>query len=133
MLASMSLKLLTLRAVFTGISGLQLSPLNSLLVGNHFPSSSVKHPQITSRNIQQGRIGVRMSATTVSTPSWVELESLSGTQVVGLALNDEVKKRKTGRGSANVASNLRLFASSDEKPVITLYRDQAGCKCFKNV
>jgi len=126
MLASISLKLLTLRTVFTGISGLQLSQLNSLVVGNHFPSSSVKYPQITSRNIHQGRIGVRMSATTVSTPSWGELESLSGTQVVGLALNDEVKKRKTGRGSANVASNLRLFASSDEKPAITLYRDQAG-------
>jgi len=73
-----------------------------------------------------------MSATTsdeqtvVSTPSWSELESRSGTQVVGVALNNEKKKRKTGRGSAHVSSDLRLFSSSVETPKITLYRDQAG-------
>jgi len=67
-----------------------------------------------------------MSATTDLATSWAELESLSGSQVVGTALNDEVKTRSTGRGSAHVSSDLRLFSSSTEKPKITLYRDHAG-------
>ncbi len=59
-------------------------------------------------------------------PSWDELKVESGQQLVGAALNNEVEKRKEGKGSAHVQSNLRLF-SSDEKPKLTLYRDHAGC------
>jgi len=130
MLTSISRNLLSISAALTTISGFQLSPSNLLIVGNRFPIRSVKNSQTTFRNIQKDRINVHMSATTsvqtVSTPSWAELESLSGTQVVGLALNDEVKKRSTGRGSAHVKSDLRLFSSTIEKPQITLWRDQAG-------
>jgi hypothetical protein len=70
------------------------------------------------------------STSTVAPPSWDELKTESASQAVGTALNDEVEKRKEGKGSAHVQSKLRLFAS-DEKPKITLYRDHAGCKFSK--
>ncbi len=59
--------------------------------------------------------------------SWEQLKANSADQAVGNALNKEVEKRKSGKGSAHVQSKLRLF-SSEEKPKITLYRDHAGCK-----
>ena len=72
---------------------------------------------------------IAMSSSTVSneiaTPSWDELKIESTNQPVGNALNNEVEKRKQGKGSAHVQSKLRLF-DSDETPKITLYRDHAG-------
>ncbi len=57
--------------------------------------------------------------------SWDELQNESSNQNVGQALNNEVEKRKGGKGSAFVQSKLRLFGS-DKKPKLTLYRDHAG-------
>lgn len=102
-------------------------------------SINTKHPIIPdikyhqtyhSRRSTQGCRHLHMSAAAseqlTSVPSWDELASLTGSQGVGIALNDEVKKRSSGRGSAHVQSDLRLFSSSIEKPQITLYRDHAA-------
>ena len=101
-------KLLTTIIFFTGVTGFQLP------IGNRPPVLSA------------------MSATTpdqtLSVPNWDELKVLSGSQIVGEALNNEVKTRSNGRGSPRVQSNLCLFSSSIEKPQITLYCDHAGCK-----
>jgi len=59
-------------------------------------------------------------------PSWDELKAESADQAVGAALNNEVEKRKEGKGSAHVQSRLRLFSSDEKAPKITLYRDHAG-------
>lgn len=57
--------------------------------------------------------------------SWADLQSLSGNQPVGSALNKEAELRLRGFGSAHVQNKLRLF-TSNEMPKITLYRDHAG-------
>ncbi len=62
-----------------------------------------------------------------SASSWSDLQVLSASQAVGKSLNDEVKLRQSGHGSAHVQSTLRLFdANNDEMPKLTLYRDHAG-------
>ena len=62
----------------------------------------------------------------ISSISWEDLKSASGSQSIGSALNEEVELRKTGKGSAHVQSKLRLFSSDENQPKITLYRDHAG-------
>jgi hypothetical protein len=70
------------------------------------------------------------AAAAVSTKgnSWVDLRALSLANVVGEALDGEVKRREQGEGSAHVDNRLRQFRLSDgqEEPQITLYRDHAG-------
>jgi hypothetical protein len=73
------------------------------------------------------RLSMSSSATeTTTVPSWADLTDKVATTAVGRALNAEVKLRKEGKGSAHVQNTLRLFASDDEEPRITLYRDHAG-------
>ena len=57
--------------------------------------------------------------------SWSDLQEKVGMTAVGAALNEEVKLRSEGKGSAHVQNKLRKFDSDDE-PVITLFRDHAG-------
>lgn len=61
--------------------------------------------------------------------SWSDLQNKVGTSLVGAALNNEVKLRSEGKGSAHVQNKLRKFGSNDE-PVITLFRDHAGWYVF---
>lgn len=82
------------------------------------------------KSTNQGRLMSGLSASLdnqIYAPSWDDLKTASAKQAVGNALNKEVEKRQTGKGSAHVQSKLRLF-SSEDKPKITLYRDHAGCK-----
>lgn len=67
------------------------------------------------------------SSTSGTIPSWEELQQLVNEMPVGIALNQEDKLRKEGKGSAHVRNTIRRFASEDEvEPQITLYRDHAG-------
>jgi len=120
MLSSMSTYVFALFIIaFTGVQGFQSS-----INGNRLRIPSIKYH----RNMQGRRFHMLAAASEqiTSAPGWAELASLTGSQGVGSALNDEVEKRSNGHGSAHVQSELRLFSSSIEKPKITLYRDHAG-------
>jgi hypothetical protein len=69
--------------------------------------------------------GMTSSTSSTTILSWSELQEQVGNTLVGKALNNEVKQRLQGNGSAHVQNTLRLFGSNDE-PQITLYRDHAG-------
>ena len=66
-------------------------------------------------------------------PSWTDLhEQLIKATPAGMALHDEEKLRKTGKGAPHVHNTLRLFRDEVEsnedatKLPITLFRDYAG-------
>jgi hypothetical protein len=65
------------------------------------------------------------SGTTDVVLSWSDLQDKVGTTAVGTALNNEVKLRSQGKGSAHVQNKLRKF-DSNEEPAVTLFRDHAG-------
>jgi len=60
-------------------------------------------------------------------PSWDDLKASVSETPVGKALDDDIEKRKVGRGGPSVHSSLRMFGSDDgDLPAFTLYRDHAG-------
>ena len=64
-------------------------------------------------------------STVTEVPTWPDLQSKSKENSVGQALEQEMKLRKDGKGSAFVQNTVRKF-KSEETPQITLYRDHAG-------
>ena len=66
-----------------------------------------------------------MSAVATEMPTWAELQSQSKATFAGKALEEEMARRKQGKGSAFVHNTLRTF-QSEGTPQITVYRDHAG-------
>jgi len=88
------------------------------------PSSS-SFSSTTRKSLSGTNLSMSTPSAAILVPSWDDVKSKSFETQVGSALEQEVKSRQQGKGSAHVQNTLRLF-NSDQTPKITLYRDHAG-------